>query len=95
MKEKRLTMLRKKTFYYFLFCLLTAPIYAQEKPNVLMIVLDDLNDYIGVLGGHPQTLTPNIDQLASEGVLFTNAHSNVPICSPSRASFMNGISPIT
>ena len=68
--------------------------YAQEKPNILMIVLDDLNDYVGVLGGHPQALTPNIDKLASEGVLFTNAHANVPVCQPSRASFMTGISPL-
>ena len=68
---------------------------SQEKPNVLMIVLDDLNDYIGVLDGHPQASTPNIDKLANEGVLFSNAHSNAPICAPSRASFMSGILPIT
>ena len=60
-----------------------------------MIVLDDLNNYVGVLNGHPQAKTPNIDQLANEGVLFENAHSNVAICSPSRASFMNGILPTT
>lgn len=69
--------------------------FSQEKPNVLMIVLDDLNNYVGVMKGHPQTKTPNIDKLASEGVLFENAHSNVAICSPSRASFMNGILPTT
>tara|TARA_B100000809_G_scaffold237914_1_gene258214 strand:+ start:3087 stop:4439 length:1353 start_codon:yes stop_codon:yes gene_type:complete len=66
-----------------------------EKPNVLMIVLDDLNDYIGVLEGHPQALTPNLDKLANEGVLFTNAHSNAPVCAPSRSSFMSGILPCT
>lgn len=66
-----------------------------EKPNVLMIVLDDLNDYIGALEGHPQAFTPNIDALGSQGVLFTNAHSNAPICAPSRASFMSGILPST
>ncbi|MDG1731256.1 MAG: sulfatase [Algibacter sp.] len=60
-----------------------------------MIVLDDLNDYVGVMGGHPQAKTPHIDKLAKEGVLFTNAHSNVPVCSPSRASFMTGILPST
>ena len=75
--------------------LLTTQLTSQNKPNVLLIVLDDLNDYIGVLGGHPQAKTPHIDQLAKEGVLFTNAHSNVPVCSPSRASFMNGILPTT
>lgn len=61
--------------------------------NVLMIVLDDLNDYIGVMGGHPQAKTPNIDKLAGEGVLFTNASSNAPLCAPSRASFLTGILP--
>jgi arylsulfatase A-like enzyme len=77
------------------FVLISSITFAQEKQNVLMIVLDDLNDFVGVMKGHPQAKTPNIDGLANEGVLFTNAHSNVPICSPSRASFMHGISPLT
>ncbi|MBT4823311.1 MAG: sulfatase, partial [Lentisphaerae bacterium] len=77
-------------------CLLLASgALAGQSPNVLMIVLDDLNDCVGVLGGHPQTHTPNIDRLAGEGVLFTNAHGNVPVCSPSRASFMTGVAPTT
>ena len=79
---------------FSLFILTTPQLFAQEKPNVLMIVLDDLNDYVGVLGGHPQAKTPNIDKLANQGVLFTNAHANVPVCSPSRASFMTGVSPL-
>jgi arylsulfatase A-like enzyme len=78
----------------FLFIINLSNITGQEKPNVLMIVLDDLNDFVGVLGGHPQAKTPNIDRLAKEGVLFTNAHASVPVCSPSRASFMTGISPL-
>ena len=41
--------------------------------NVLMISIDDLNDWVGVLSGHPQARTPNLDRLASESVLFTNA----------------------
>ena len=47
------------------------------------------------MDGHPQAKTPNLDKLAREGVLFTNAHSNAPICAPSRASFMTGILPTT
>ena len=88
-------MLFKQITYIFLTCFSLSCLNAQEKPNVLMIVLDDLNDYIGVMGGHPQAHTPNIDRLASQSVLFKNAHANVPVCSPSRASFMNGISPVT
>ena len=76
------------------FLLITGNLMA-EKPNVVMIVLDDLNDYVGVMGGHPQAKTPNIDRLAGQGILFNNAHSNAPVCSPSRASFMTGISPLT
>lgn len=67
--------------------------FTQEKPNILFIAVDDLNDWIGVLGGHPQTLTPNMDKLASKGILFTNAHCQAPICGPSRASLMSGLYP--
>jgi arylsulfatase A-like enzyme len=63
------------------------------KPNVLFIAVDDLNDWIGCLGGHPQTLTPNIDRLAKSGVLFTNAHCAAPACNPSRTAVMTGRSP--
>jgi arylsulfatase A-like enzyme len=63
--------------------------------NVLLIICDDLNDFEGVFGGHPQAQTPYIDTFASEGVQFINAHSNAPICAPSRSSFMTGIYPHT
>lgn len=64
-------------------------------PNVLFIAIDDLNDWIGCLGGHPAALTPNIDGLAKRGVLFSNAHCQAPICGPSRASLMSGLLPST
>ena len=65
------------------------------KPNVLFIVCDDLNDYIETLGGHPQARTPNIRRLIESGVSFTQAHCNIPICNPSRASFLTGLYPHT
>jgi len=64
-----------------------------ERPNVLFIAIDDLNDWIGKLGGHPQTRSPNIDRLADRGVLFANAHCAAPACNPSRAALMTGIAP--
>ena len=66
---------------------------AADKPNVLFISVDDLNDWIGCLGGHPQAQTPNIDRLAASGTLFTNAHCPAPACNPSRGAIMTGISP--
>ena len=66
---------------------------AQTKPNVLFIVLDDLNDWVGCLGGHPQALTPNIDRLAERGVLFTNAQVPAPMCNPSRVAIFTGMAP--
>lgn len=66
---------------------------AIDKPNVLFIAIDDLNDWIGCLGGHPQALTPNMDRLAERGVLFTNAHCAAPACNPSRAAVFSGEMP--
>ena len=61
-----------------------------ERPNILLIAIDDLNDWVGCLGGHPQALTPNIDRLAARGTLFTNASCQAPICGPSRISLLSG-----
>jgi choline-sulfatase len=79
------------------FALLAASISqaAGEKPNVLMIVVDDLNDWIGCLKGQPSALTPNIDRLAARGTLFTNAHTQAPLCNPSRTSVLSGLRPST
>jgi len=63
------------------------------RPNFLFISIDDLNDWIGVLGTNKIVKTPNIDALARRGMLFTNAHAQAPICSPSRASLMSGLFP--
>ena len=64
-----------------------------RAPNVLMIVIDDQNDWIRCLGGHPQSKTPNIDRLAERGTLFLNAHCQSPLCNPSRTSVMTGLRP--
>ncbi len=72
-----------------------APRHNATPPNILFIAIDDLNDWVGVLHGHPDTKTPNIDRLAAEGTVFTNAHAQAPLCWPSRASLMSGLRPST
>ncbi|MDF7824541.1 sulfatase [Pontiellaceae bacterium B12227] len=66
---------------------------SDASPNVLMICIDDMNDWCGFLGGHPQALTPNMDRLAEQGVIFSNAHCPSPGCSPSRNAILFGIEP--
>ena len=80
-----------------LFFLLTnASLHADsQKPNVLFIAVDDLNHWVGYTGRNPQTVTPNIDRLASLGMAFTNAHCAAPACNPSRAALMSGMRPNT
>jgi len=64
---------------------------ADERPNVVFILMDDLRfDELGCTG-HPFVSTPHIDRLAREGALFTNAFATTPLCSPSRACFLTGL----
>lgn len=72
---------------------LLRPGIAAERPNVLFIAIDDLNDWTGFLDGHPQAQTPNMDRLAARGVNFRNAHTAAPGCSPSRNALLFGIQP--
>ena len=67
----------------------------ESRPNVLFIAVDDLNDWVGALGGHPQARTPNIDRLAKRGLLFTNAHCSAHACNASRSSLLTGMRPST
>ncbi len=80
-----------------LFCLAcdgTGPKDTTDSPpNVLFIAVDDLNDWVGHLGGHPQAKTPNIDRLAKKGVSFSRAYCSAPLCNPSRISLLTGINP--
>ncbi|TRX54957.1 sulfatase [Thalassomonas sp. M1454] len=72
--------------------LLVGVAFAQSKPNVLFINVDDMNNDLGAYG-HPLVQSPNIDKLAKKGVLFTKAYSQSPLCTPSRSSFMTGLYP--
>ena len=65
------------------------------RPNVLVVIFDDLNDWTGPTKGHPQAYTPALDSLARRGVNFTSAHVQAPLCNPSRSSFLSGLRPST
>ena len=61
-----------------------------DRPDILLIAIDDLNDWIGPLKGHPQVKTPNIDRLAVEGTDFHRFTVASGVCSPSRTAVMTG-----
>ena len=65
------------------------------KPNILFLMSDQHNANCLGAAGHPNVKTPNLDNLAEDGILFTSAFTNNPICSPSRISFMTGQYPHT
>lgn len=74
------------------FCLklaISGAALSAERPNIVMVALDDLNDWIGALG-YKQAVTPNMDRLAASGVTFTNAHTAGVFCAPSRSAFFTG-----
>ena len=81
------------------FCGVTTPSSADEvitdksQPNILFIMVDDLNDWVGYTGKNTSTVTPNIDALAANGTAFTQAYSQYPVCGPSRASLFSGLLP--
>ena len=64
--------------------------FAAQKPNVLFLAVDDMNDWIGCLGTTPRAITPNLDRLAARGLNFTNAHTAGVFCAPSRAAIFSG-----
>jgi arylsulfatase A-like enzyme len=72
---------------------LRAAAAAPAHPNILFTAIDDQNDWIAPLAGHPQVKTPHLDRLAARGTLFTNAHAQAPLCNPSRSSLLTGMRP--
>ena len=66
-----------------------------KRPNVLLIVCDDLNDWVLHPQGHPKAKTPNMDRLGLRSVNFNNAHVVVPVCGPSRKCLFSGLYPQT
>lgn len=89
-------MKRLTTALTLFFCVSVAPraSAADEKPNVLFVIVDDLNCRIASYGD-PVAKTPYLDRLAARGVRFDRAYCNFPLCNPSRSSVLSGQYPTT
>ncbi len=88
--------MRSPVYFCVIFLALILPAFGRsaEKPNVLLIVSDDLAACLGCYG-NAACDTPNLDRLAQEGIRFHRAYCQYPVCGPSRASFMSGLYPNT
>ncbi len=75
------------------FLLLPGLLQAADRPNVVMIAIDDLSDYVSILQNHPGIKTPNFDRLAKRSVNFTRAYCASPLCNPSRVAVVTGLPP--
>lgn len=85
----------KKLLFIGVLLSLHSAIFSQivDKPNVVLIIFDDLNDWVNNFEGHPQTSTPNLDSIAAFGTTFKNAFTSAPVCAPSRTSWLTGKNP--
>lgn len=79
-----------KTLLSFLILLLSAPVVAAERPNILWLSAEDINAHFGCYGD-PHAITPNVDQLAKEGVRYTNAYTAAGVCAPCRSTIITGM----
>lgn len=88
--------MRSFTLAHALICCLFLSCTAPEEaapPNILVISLDDMNDWIGPMGGHPQAQTPSLDRFAESAVTFQRAYTVSPSCNPSRTAMFSGKAP--
>ena len=83
-----------KTLLIIIF-LFSTLLLGQNKKNILFLMADDFNHWITEIGYNAQALTPNLDKLAANGVLFTDAQCSSPVCNPSRNAIFSGYRPST
>lgn len=93
-------ILRPRLYFFLLLIFVIFGCHASEvgngnepAKNVVVIMVDDLNDNIGLFGGHPQAYSPNMDRFATTATTFNRAYTAAPMCGPSRASLFTGVYP--
>jgi len=89
-------MIKKISFHLLVLLFGTVNLtHALDRPNVIFIAIDDMNDWISLLDPDSPIKTPNLKRLASKGMLFTHAYCPSPACNPSRVSILTGLRPST
>ncbi|MDF1711768.1 MAG: sulfatase-like hydrolase/transferase [Akkermansiaceae bacterium] len=78
-----------KSLLLFILCVSTS-LHGAERPNILWLSAEDINAHFGCYGD-PNAITPNLDQLAREGVRYTNAYTAAGVCAPCRSTIITGM----
>ena len=81
----------KRTILTLVIALFSTALADEKKPNIIYLMLDEWGYFEAGHMGHPELLTPNIDQFASEGMRFTNAYAGAPVCGPTRCVLLTGL----
>ena len=87
---------KRADFFYLsasLFCILNLQAVKNERPNIVVVLCDDLGYGDLACYGHPKIKTPYLDRMAKSGIRFTDFYSTAPVCSPSRVGLLTGRSP--
>lgn len=95
---KKTESLKKLNLIFRLAGLLALGAYGltgADRPNVLFIIVDDLNDWVLHPAGHPKVRSPHLDRLRERSLSFSNAHAVVPVCGASRKCLFSGLYPQT
>lgn len=79
-----------RSLLFVIACLVVLPLHAADRPNVILVFIDDMGWGDFSCFGNTEAKTPNIDRLAAEGIAFEQFYVNSPICSPSRVAISTG-----
>ena len=88
-----MSYLKKPLFWAFLIIFIAFPNIRAQKPNFLIVIADDLNKDSLPCYGNKDAITPNIDRLAKEGMVFENAFTTTAMCAPTRTQLYTGLFP--
>src|SRR5210317_2459475 len=92
--ENNIFVIMKITTLLSFFCAIASACFAASKPNIVLIFADDLGYGDLSCYGATKVKTPNIDRLAAQGSMFTDAHSASAVCTPSRYALLTGEYPV-
>ena len=82
-----------RNIFFLIFIILTSACSVAEKPNIIWITVEDQSQYFFPFHGNGDVSLPNLEELASESLIFENMYATYPVCAPARSSIISGMYP--